>query len=112
MALRPSEWSQVASAVAGVATATRAGEPGRRHYVTGFTLSASGGPVAAAVAFQVRDTAVNIRDQVEVPAAVLAPLDVDYDSPIEGPLGASVDATVPSLGAGIKGTVVIRGYTL
>lgn len=113
MGLRPAEWSVVASAVAGVATATKAADPGRRHYITGFTLSASGGAVAAAVAFQIRESAgANIRDQIEVPAAVLAPLIQDFDNPMECPPGQSADATVPSLGAGVKGTVVLKGYTL
>lgn len=113
MGLRPAEWSVPASAVNGIATATRAGQAGRRHYITGFTVSASGGAVAAAVAFQVRDSAgANIRDQVEIPAAVLAPIPVDYDNPMEAPVGADVDGNLPALGAGVKGTVVLRGYTL
>jgi hypothetical protein len=112
MALRPAEWSVVASAVAGVATATRAAEPGRRHYITGVTLSGAAAP-AAAVSAQVRDSAgANIRDQIEIPAAIFPPIIPEYESPIEGPSGASVDVTLPSLGGAVRGTATIRGYTL
>lgn len=113
MALRPSEWSVVASGTNAIANAAKAGEAGRRHYVTGFTVSARGGAVAAAVTLQVRDSAgANVRDQVEVAAAALAPLSVNYDAPIEGPVGANVDINLPALGVGITGTVVLRGYSL
>lgn len=113
MALRPAEWQVTpATAVAGVVTATRAAEPGRKHYITSVTISGSG-VVAATVSAQVRNTAGGvIMDQVEIPATAFPPIQLSYDSPLECPLGASADVTMPSLGAGIRGTVSMQGYTL
>lgn len=113
---RPSYWSKatffvIASATAGTATATQPAKANGRNFCTSITLSARGGAVAAAVTFQLLDGATPI-DQIEIPAATLAPIFRNYTHPCQGSINTLMSATVPSLGAGVTGTVVLQGFTL
>lgn len=108
----PAKWTIVATATNGSVTATRsAPAAGKRNYVVAVSISASGAP-SAAVTARIRTSAgATTMDQLELPAAAFAPIVINYVRPLEGADAASVDVTLPALGAGVTGTVVVRGFT-
>jgi hypothetical protein len=105
----PTTWTVVASATNATATATRAAQQSRTHYITGISFSMSAQPAAAAVV-QVLDGATVI-DQFQIPAAAQAPLIHNYTPPVAITMGNSASITVGALGTGVVGTVVLKGKT-
>jgi hypothetical protein len=107
----PLGWpSVIASATAGVATATKAAAAGFQHILSGVSISASGA-VAVAVTVTLKD-GTTVIDQWELPASAFAPIVIEYKRPFVITAGNLVELSIPSLGAAIKGTAVIRGLTV
>ena len=108
-AFAPTTWTVVASQTNATATATRAATAAKQHFITGITFSMSAAP-AAAVTVQVLDGAT-VLDQFQVPAAAQAPMVHNYHPPLQLTTGNSASITVGALGAGVVGTVVLKGKT-
>lgn len=108
----PAKWTIVATGTNSTVTATRtAPAAGKRNYVVAVSISASAAP-SAAITAQIRTAAgATTLDRLEIPAAAFAPIVINYVRPLEGTDGANVDVTLPALGAGVTGTVVVRGFT-
>lgn len=108
----PAKWTIVATGTNATVTATRAGpRAGARNYVVAISISASTTP-ATAVTARVRTSAgATTLDQFEIPGVAFAPIVINYVRPLEGADAASVDVTLPALGPGVTGTVVIRGFS-
>ena len=104
------QWSVVATATNGAATATKTGLASHRHYVASVSYSSKGLP-AAAVTADLKSQAT-VKDQWEVPAANFSAVVIGYNHPIEMGIGEDAVLNLPALGAGIVGTVVLKGYTL
>lgn len=96
---------EVATAVNGAATVTLPA-PGERMrwLVLAMTISMNGDP-AAAVSFTLTSGATTI-ERIEFPAAACAP----YNSRgvYRGGVNQAITATLPALGASIRGTVTVR----
>lgn len=92
------------------ATATQAAQARMRHYITGYCVSVSGTTPAVGT-FEVR-SAANVLVRLELPAAQMAPIDVDLSNPIECNINEAAVATVTGMGATQKATVVIKTYTV
>lgn len=101
----------IATATAGVCTATRAA-PGVGNFlaVTGITISSSG-TIAAAVAATLKD-GTTVIDRWELPASAIAPISINYNRPLVCSDNAAAVLSVPSLGGGITCTVVLRTVVL
>ena len=106
---KPATWTVVNSAVNGIATATKAAVAARVHYITGVTVSASDLP-ASSVQVQILDGAT-ILDQWEIPAAQFAPIPINFNRPYQCSTNSLASITLSALGSGIRGTVVIKGFT-
>lgn len=105
----PLKWSIVATQVNGLAQAIKAAQQGYAHYITGISISGSGQPVSPATVL-IKDGAT-ILDQWEIPASAFAPLVYDLKRPYPGSSGNQVSVELGALGAGIRGTVSIRGFS-
>lgn len=105
----PAQWYVVASAVNSAAIATFAAAAGKKHYVVGVDISASDAPAAPVSATLVNGAAT--MTQLEIPAGKFAPLMHNYQRPWEGGTNTAMTLTLPALGAGVRGTVVLRGFT-
>lgn len=106
---KPIQWSPVTSVVNGVATATQSGITGKQHFICGISISASGQPTAA-VTVTIKD-GTTVLDQWEVPAAQFAPIVHNYTRPFVCSNGSDASVSVTSMGAGIRGTAVLKGFT-
>jgi hypothetical protein len=105
------EWRETASATAGVATATRAAEASKKHYITGFSISASG-TIAASVVAEIRQNGgATTRHAYQLPNSAIMPIIYEFKRVIEIPTNQSADINLPSLGGGITGRVELMGFT-
>ena len=103
-------WSVVDSDTNAVVTATKAAPgQGMALYVTGISISASAAPDAP-VTVELKDGSTVV-DQWEVPAAVIAPIFLNFVRPFQMSENAAAVLTMEALGGGIVGTVVLKGYT-
>lgn len=106
-------WPQITTQTSATCTAVVAAPlaAGRvQHLITGWTWSYSGGtPVATTI--QVLDGA-RIIDQIEVPALTIGPIICEYVKGYLITAGSSASVTCPTLGAGVKCTIVLRGKTV
>ncbi len=102
-----SEWSVVATAVNGIATATKAADPTLAHVVTGYSISASAA-VAAAVTATLSEGAT-VREQLEIPAATIAPILANRKFRLAE--NQKAELVLPALGAAVRGTVVVHGFS-
>jgi len=109
MLTSPATFNVLDSQTNATATATQAAKAGARHFVTGLTISASAAP-AAAVTAQLKDGNTVI-DQFEIPAGAFAPILHNYTRPLRGSVNSAITLVVPALGASVKGTAVIHGFT-
>lgn len=93
------------------ATATKAAEAGKRHYVTGISFSASGTP-AASVTVEIRQNGGGTqRRAFIVPNAAIPPIIYEFKRVLEIPTNTDVDINMPALGAGVSGRVELVGFT-
>lgn len=106
---KPVQWSPVATNVNATTTATKAGAAGKQHFISGISVSASGQP-ATAVTVTILD-GVTVLDQWEIPAASFAPIVHNYLRPFACSAGADAGVSVTAMGAGIRSTVVLKGFT-
>ncbi len=106
-AFAPTQWTVVASQTNATATATKAADATKQHYLTGISFSMSAAP-AAPVTVQVKD-GTTVLDQFQIPAAAQAPLILNYVPPLAITPGNLAEITVGALGAGVVGTVVLKG---
>jgi hypothetical protein len=106
-------WRATATATNGVATATRAAPTNQRHFITGFSISATGtAPAAGSYTAQIRQNGGGtVRRDIAIPAAAFAPIIYEFRRPIEIPRGQDCDITLPALGAGAVGRVELFGIT-
>lgn len=105
----PTQWSVIDSKTNATATATKAADSAKQHFVTGISFSASAA-IGAAVTVQVKDGAT-VLDQFQIPATMVTPLVVHYHPPLTITVGNAASVTVGALGAGVVGTVVLKGKT-
>ncbi len=106
---KPAMWAIVSSAVNGACNAQIAGQFGMCHIITGLSYSASDLPATAAQV-QVLN-GVTVLDQLEIPAAVFAAVIHNFIRPYRCSEGALASVTMGALGAGVRGTVVLKGFT-
>lgn len=106
---KPSTWSVPNSAVNGAVTATQAGVVNNTHFITGVSVSCSAQPTGSAQV-QILDGAV-VLDQWEVPAAAFSPIIVQFSRPFRCTRDSAASVTMGALGAAVRGTVTIRGFT-
>jgi hypothetical protein len=108
-AFAPTQWTVVASQTNATATATKAADAAKQHFITGISFSMSAQPTSP-VTVQVRDGSTVI-DQFQIPAAAQAPLLHNYTPPLTITPGAAASITVGALGSAVVGTVVLKGKT-
>lgn len=106
---KPAQWAVPVSQIGAITTATKAGLAGKQHFIVGVSISCSGLPATSSQVF-IYD-GVTILDQWEIPPAQFAPITPNFIRPYVGSPGADVSVSMGSLGAGIRGTVCIRGFT-
>lgn len=106
---KPATWSVIATAVNGIATATKLAITGQQHFITAVSISCSGIPVTS-VQVLIKEGS-NVLDQWELPPAQFAPITPNFIRPYVGSPSSDVSITVGAMGAGIRGTVCIRGFT-
>lgn len=106
---KPAMWAVVATAVNGAVTATFAGQAGMCHFITGLSYSASDLPVSAAQV-QILNGAT-ILDQLEIPSAVFAAVIHNFIRPYRCDIGTAASMTMGAMGAGVRGTIVLKGFT-
>lgn len=109
LAFSPTSWTEIDSKTNATATATKAADTKRQHFVTGISFSMSATP-AQAVTVQVKD-GDTVLDQFQIPAAAQAPLIHNYMPPLRITEGKAASITVGALGANVVGTVVLKGKT-
>lgn len=105
----PLGWSVLDSQVAAVSAATKAGVAGQVHVISGISISASLAPTAAQ-SITLLDGAT-VLDRWEIPAAVFAPIIVEFKRPFVCASGALASLTSPSLGVGVRCSLTLRGFT-
>lgn len=107
------EWRETSSATNGAVTATRAAEAGKKHYITGFSASASTAISAAGVVLQIRQNGgATVRREFLVPNAAIAPIIYEFKQVLEIPANTNVDITMSALGTGVVGRVELVGFTV
>src|SRR3954470_21750373 len=106
---KPAQWTIVATNINGIAYAEQFGIPGKQHFIVGLSISCSGLP-ATSVQVLIRDN-LTILDQWEIPPAQFAPMTPNFIRPYVGSPGGSVNVILGAMGAGIRGTVCMRGFT-
>lgn len=110
LGLRPADQSGVASQTNANAVVTLAATPGYQWVICGYTMSSSGN-VGAAVTPDVVSGAL-VPDRFEAPATLPVDRVVEFTRGFKCPVNTSVVATLPALGVGIKGTVVVRAFLI
>lgn len=103
MSKRESDWHEDGSAVAALATATRAAEVGNRHSLVTVVASYSAAQIGL---LQIKRGAT-----VEKEIYVHNYLVLDLSSPLRGASGGAVSAELAAGAAGVTGKVSISGYT-
>lgn len=94
----------------GTATVTISAKPNLRFIVCSVSVSADGIP-AAAVEFTLKDGSGNYMEAFRIPAAAFSAIVINYGAhPLMGATNSTVVATLPGLGAGITGQVVVKGF--
>ena len=106
---KPIQWSVIDTQVNATATASLSGVTGKQHAICGLSLSASGQP-SASVTVQILDGAT-VLDRWEIPPAQFAPIVHNYTRPFLCSNGSTASVTVTALGAGIRATLVLKGFT-
>src|SRR4051812_37479018 len=110
LAFRPPDQSGVATQTNANAVVTLAAQAGYQWVVIGYTMSSNGNP-AAAVTPDIVSGALVI-DRFEAPAGIPVDRVVEFQRGVKCPANTSVVATLPALGAAIKGTVVVRAFLI
>lgn len=111
MLFSPIKWSIVANGTGAIVTASRAGTAGKSNYIVMISISGSAQPLTPVTAQVRANSGGTIMDQFEIPAQAFAPIVINYVRPLRIPEGQQCDINLPSLGAGVTGTVVLKGYT-
>lgn len=106
---KPIQWSPVATQVNATTTATQSGIAGKQHFICGISISASAQPTAA-VTVTLKDGGT-VLDQWEIPPAQFAPIVHNYTRPFVCSGGNDASASVTAMGAGVRSTVVLKGFT-
>lgn len=106
------QWRETASADNGAATATHAAVTNKRHFVSGFSISASAAFAGLKTAKIRQNGGATTRREFQIPAAAFAPIIYEFKRPLEIPRGEDVDITLDASGtAGVVGRVEIVGFT-
>lgn len=100
---READWTESGSAVAGLATATRAAESGNRHSISSVSASYSAATIAL--------VQIKFGTTVEWEGYVHNQRDVAFASPLRAGSGQAVSAELAAGAAGVTGTVTITGYS-
>lgn len=105
------EWRVTATGTNAILLATKAGQAGQNHYVTGFSFSASG-TIAASVTVDIRqDNGNTYRRTFIIPNAAVAPIIYEFRRALRIPEGLDCDITTQALGSGVTGRVELVGFT-
>lgn len=110
MSASPATWSVVDTDTNAALSASKAGATGRRHYITGFSVSASAAPAAAETVLLKNGSTVVA--QYELPAAAFGPLVVNFTSPIRCSDNSAATLEVEALGSGVVASCSIHGFTV
>lgn len=103
----PVEWTEGASAVNAVATATRVAETNRGHFLLGVLASISAAAVALlTITYTKNGVAKTVEHYIHNADVVL------FGMPIECDPNTLVQASLAAAGAGNTGKVAIWGYSL
>ena len=105
----PCTWTEIDSQVNATATATHPANVGWTHYIGGISISCSGQPTSS-VQVLIKAGAV-VLDQWEIPSAAFGPIIPPFFRPYRGAQGGTVSVTIGAMGAGVRGTVSIRGFS-
>lgn len=106
----PVTWAETATGTAATVTATKAAVAGQVHYITGYTFSISANPASAGL-LELRRGSTAL-DAIQIPAAAVAPITVNFPIPIRAGVNQAVSVTVPSLGGTGVVQLALRGYTV
>lgn len=99
-----SEWVVSASADNGIATATRAAEPGREHHMTAV-IASYGSTQGGLLTITDGDWTITVE--------VYDELDMEFRSPVRGREGAALSASLTASGTGGNvGYVNLIGYSV
>ncbi len=103
--LVPAIWHVIASVDNAGATATKAGEAGKQHYITAVVCGFSAAAAAKSVTIKKGSTTVAVRTFSDG-------VHMEFDRPIVGDYGQDVSAVLGASGAGGNiGNVTIFGFT-
>lgn len=108
LAFRQSETKSGDSDVNANSVVTIAAASGKRFCITGLSVSASAAP-GAAVSCTITDGGATI-ERLEISANAFAPVVINYNRPIQCAVNSEIVATLPALGAGVRGSIYLRGY--
>lgn len=92
-----------------LALATKAAVAGMQHIISGISISSNGLPAAAVLA-TLKD-GVTVIDQWYIPASLFSAIVIEFKRPYVITAGALTELALPALGAGISGSVTLRGMT-
>lgn len=93
-----------------VCTATLAAATGWTWYVTGYSLSLSAAAGAAVSATVKNGTGGTVIEQLEIPAATIAPIVVNLNRPLKLTTDLAAEISCPAVGGVTRCTVSIRGF--
>ncbi|GEM_PF-5948659 len=100
-----SDWTESDTQTNAAATASRAAETGKKHYIDTIIASFTGGGNAAKLAVKNGNETlftVDVHDQIVIPFAV----------PLEGIRGNLISAELGAGGSGVDGSVAIIGHSV
>jgi hypothetical protein len=104
------QWTVVATQNSNTAaTATKAGVGIGRHFITGYSVSCSAAP-ATTVSLSLTNGATTV-ERVELPAALFAPIVVNFQAPIRCDINSAAAISCPAVGGTTRSTVTLRGFT-
>lgn len=102
---RPAEWAEIASAANATATATRAGEAGKSHYVTSIAGSFDIVPTTG-IRLDLREAGVN-----KYSIFIGEHTDLELARPFKMAVGTTATLVLAAGGIGSTGLVTVQGYT-
>lgn len=90
--------------------ATLAATAGWQWFVTGYTISVAAAPSATVSAVLKDGTGGTVIEQLEIPAAVIAPIVVNFTRPMQLTAGNAAELTIPAVGGTTRATATLRGF--
>lgn len=97
-------------APATAAIATKAAVAGKRHQVTGFTISADAAPAAAVEVTLV--LGATVVERIKLPVGLVSPLVINFVPPYTALENEKAELTVPSFGGAVSAIATLRGRSI